>query len=89
MRTKKSTVESVLTRMCQEVEDAAAVRLRLGFGEGLKIVRKMRGKTLREMGKTLGVSAPYLCDVESGNRKPSAKLAKRIREWLSHPDGDE
>lgn len=34
----------------------------------LKSVRRKAGLSLRQMGERIGVSAPYLCDVEHGHR---------------------
>jgi transcriptional regulator with XRE-family HTH domain len=40
------------------------------FGELLKDSRKQAGLTLRALAPAMGVSVPYLCDVEHGKRHP-------------------
>lgn len=40
------------------------------FGSRLRTVRTSRGYTLHALGKRLGLSAPFLCDVERGARGP-------------------
>ncbi len=40
------------------------------FGEKLKSIRIEKGVSLRNLADKLGVSAPYLSDVERGQRKP-------------------
>lgn len=50
----------------------------LGFGPLLRKLRKKRDISLNKLAKTLGVSAPYLSDVENGNRSPLSSI--RIEE---------
>jgi transcriptional regulator with XRE-family HTH domain len=40
------------------------------FGKALREARKLQGKSLRAVAAKLGISAPYLSDVERGNRAP-------------------
>jgi transcriptional regulator with XRE-family HTH domain len=40
------------------------------FGKALREARNLQGKSLREVASKLGISAPYLSDVERGNRAP-------------------
>lgn len=42
----------------------------IAFGEALRSYREAAGKTLAELAKPLGVSIPYLSDVERGKRAP-------------------
>ena len=46
------------------------------FGELLTQLREKKDKTLRELARAIGVSAPFLSDVEKGRR--SALTAERI-----------
>lgn len=46
------------------------------FGELLTQLREQKDKTLRELARDIGVSAPFLSDVEKGRR--SALTAERI-----------
>lgn len=39
------------------------------LGAILRKKRKERGFTLKEVANRMGVSTPYLCDLEHGNRK--------------------
>jgi transcriptional regulator with XRE-family HTH domain len=54
------------------------------YGDAVRVARVKAGVSLREAAKALGVSAPYLSDVERGQRAPlapdkSAKLEKLVR----------
>ena len=46
-----------------------------GLGAALREARRKSGRTLRQLGEHLGVSAAFLCDVEHGRRGMS-KLAE-------------
>lgn len=39
------------------------------FGEALRWARKQRDMTLRQLGEAIGVSAPFLCDIEHDRRQ--------------------
>ena len=43
------------------------------YGAALRAARQAAGKTLAEVGKAIGVSAPYVCEVERGNRGPLSR----------------
>lgn len=45
-------------------------------GAWLRVQRKNAGMSLRELGKWLGLSAGFLCDVERGKRRCSHTLAE-------------
>jgi transcriptional regulator with XRE-family HTH domain len=47
--------------------------------------RKLLGWSLREAAKRIGVSAPYLHDVEKGKRQPSPETRRRLLEVLQIP----
>ncbi len=45
----------------------------LSFGEFIQRKRTEKGFSLREMAKKMKISAPYLSDIERGNRNPFNK----------------
>jgi ribosome-binding protein aMBF1 (putative translation factor) len=51
-------------------------------GRLLRESRKQRGVTLRKMATGLGVSAPYLHDIESGHRGFSEGFLERLSDYL-------
>lgn len=59
------------------------------FGELLSFLREQKDVTLRELARGIGVSAPFLSDVEKGRR--SALTAERIEKVVAvlHLDTDE
>ena len=59
------------------------------FGELLTFLRDQKDVTLRELARGIGVSAPFLSDVEKGRR--SALTAERIEKVAAvlHLDTDE
>lgn len=59
------------------------------FGELLSFLREQKDVTLRELARGIGVSAPFLSDVEKGRR--SALTAERIEKVVTvlHLDTDE
>lgn len=59
------------------------------FGELLTYLREQKDVTLRELARGIGVSAPFLSDVEKGRR--SALTAERIEKVVAalHLDEDE
>ena len=58
------------------------------FGELLTFLREQKDVTLRELARGIGVSAPFLSDVEKGRR--SALTAERIEKVVAvlHLDSD-
>ena len=56
----------------------------MNFGEKLKSIRVEKDISLRKLAEKLGVSAPYLSDVERGQRKPlSGEYIDRVAEVLN------
>ena len=47
-------------------------------GDWIRNERKRRGLTLRELAKLIGTSAPYLSDIERGNRSGGREVNERI-----------
>jgi len=53
------------------------------FGEKLRILRKQRGITMKELSQMLGfASYTYLNAIELGNKKPSLELAVEIARFF-------
>jgi transcriptional regulator with XRE-family HTH domain len=53
------------------------------FGTYIRSLRKERGLTLKELGKTTELSHPYLSQIETGNRPiPSPDILKRLADPL-------
>lgn len=50
--------------------------------EWLKAIREKRNLTQEEVSKKIGASQPTYCNIESGARQPSVKMAKRIGEVM-------
>lgn len=46
----------------------------------LREYRKAHGIKQKDLAKSLGVSNPYLCDIEKGKRTPGLALAVRIED---------
>lgn len=57
----------------------------LTFGEGLRAARQAHGYSLRDLGKLVGVSPPFLSDVENDRRVPSEGVLARIAGALGLP----
>jgi transcriptional regulator with XRE-family HTH domain len=52
------------------------------FGEMIRELREARDLSLRELARTMGISAPFLSDVELGRRFPSSDLLKKLAKEL-------
>lgn len=55
---------------------------KLPKGSKLRDARESAGVSLREMSRRLGISAPYLSDLERGNRALSEEWVRRFFEEL-------
>lgn len=55
------------------------------FGQIIRELRKAKELSLRELAKTIGVSAPFLSDVELGRRFPSEKVLSSLAQALNMP----
>lgn len=59
------------------------------FGEKLTSLRKSRRMSLRALATQLGVSAPYLSDVENGRNGPlTIERLERVKEILNLTDDE-
>ncbi len=53
------------------------------YKNNIKIFRKEKGMTLKEMAEKVGITAGYLCHLEKGSRSnPSIDVMKKIAEEL-------
>lgn len=52
----------------------------------LKALRRWRGLPQTALAKTLGVGQGFMSDLESGRRRPSGELAKKLAHALSVPE---
>jgi transcriptional regulator with XRE-family HTH domain len=57
----------------------------MGLGEEIKKRRLERGVSLREFARRVGVSAPFVTDLEAGRRHPGAEVLGRIARELDVP----
>lgn len=57
----------------------------MGKREWLIKARKERGYKQNEFAKMVNLSKNYLCSIESGDRRPSGKVALRISRALGFP----
>jgi transcriptional regulator with XRE-family HTH domain len=51
-------------------------------GQKIRFAREKKGLTLAELAKQVGKTAPYISDIERGNRRGSYKTLERIAEVL-------
>lgn len=47
-------------------------------GSKLRNMREVLGLSLREAARRMNITAPYLSDMERGNRRPSPEWAKKL-----------
>ena len=47
-------------------------------GHKIRLAREIKGLTLMQLAEQVGMSAPYLSDIERGNRRGSRKTLERI-----------
>ncbi len=55
------------------------------MGERIRELREIKDLSVRELAKRLGVSAPFLSDVELGRRHPSDEVLAKIARELDTP----
>lgn len=55
------------------------------FGEHLRELREGHGVSLRKFARKLGISAPFLVDLEKDRRKPKPRLLQKIADELDIP----
>jgi transcriptional regulator with XRE-family HTH domain len=59
------------------------------FGERLRALRQKAGKSLRQLGSEVGVSAVYLSDIETGRRPPPPRARiEALAAALAVPDAE-
>lgn len=47
----------------------------------IKVLRKTRGESLRNVADALGISESFLSQIENGNRRPSPDLIKNLSNY--------
>jgi integrase/recombinase XerD len=62
---------------------AAAAPPERYIGERVREARRARGVSVTELAKELGVSAPYVYQLESGWSKPSREVVEKLENWLA------
>ena len=60
----------------------------LPAAESLRPIRHSAGLTLTAMARSMGVSVPYLSDVERGKRHVTARVEKAYRELQNQAASD-
>lgn len=55
---------------------------RMVRGNRIREIRKQHGMTLTDLAGKIGVSIPYLSDIERGNRRGSEKIISQIADVL-------
>lgn len=51
----------------------------------LRVIRKKRGMTMKQLGELTGLSESYISLLENMERRPSVDAAKKIAEVLEFP----
>ena len=52
------------------------------IGEKIKMVRKLRKLSQKELANKVGISNSFMCDIETGRTEPSIKTLYKIAEVL-------
>ncbi len=66
-----------------------ATRSPIPIGDRLRRRRtEVLGRTLRSVAEELGVSPPYIVDIEKGNRRPSEELMTRMARVYDLPEAE-
>lgn len=60
----------------------------MSFGEQLRAFREKQDLSLRELARKVGISAPFLSDIERGNRLPSDRVLRELARALGIPEGE-
>ena len=80
----RAAVNAQLRREGGEDYLPAAMVDRLMAGESaLRVWRKYRGKTLKQIADDAGIGAPYLSDIETGKRKGKPKVWRELAKALN------
>ena len=58
------------------------------FGQHIRELRQTAGLSLRELARRVGITAPYLSDIEAGYRHPSDKYLTALAKHLSTTEAD-
>lgn len=69
--------------MDNALPDSVLDRIACGTEHPVKILRKYRGLTQRDLANTAGISRPYLAEIETGKKAGSISALKALAESLS------
>ena len=58
------------------------------FGETVRKERQKRSLSIGQMARELGISGPYLCQIETGAKPASARVLNKIIEFLKLETAD-
>ena len=75
-----STFSNLKTTPCNSCNGTGRVYDIHALGSRLRAMRKQSGKSLREIADLMGLSVPYLSDVELGRRRATSKIMRAYRE---------
>ena len=76
------TVAGVKPKPCQRCNGTGTEPDQKETGKRLRARRMDGGKSLREVARAAGFSAPYLSDLERGNRGWSGDTIRRVEEAI-------
>jgi hypothetical protein len=77
------TTAPLPTRPCSHCRGSGKERDPWAIGEEMRTLREASGKSLREVAVKMKLSAPYLSDLERGNRTFSDALIAKYRRALA------
>ncbi len=59
------------------------MKKKLNFGKAIRIIRAEYDLNRKQLSEKAGISYPYLTDIESGTKRPSADILTKIADALS------
>lgn len=57
----------------------------MNLGENIKIIRKIKSLTLKEMSLITGITSSFLSDIENNKKLPSVETLNKLAEGLNVP----
>lgn len=70
--------KKILHRKCSHCGGTGKVRDPFLFGEHMRIIREKSGKSLRDTATAMGITPPYLSDMERGHRAFTDEMVKKF-----------
>jgi len=71
------------TKPCQSCNGTGKQLDQAAIGDELRALRRAAGKSLRDIASALDISAPYLSDLERGNRNWSANRIQQFKKAVA------